>query len=1551
MHSRPLQTSLARAFSAQSDADVEVCEKELLSALDKFQKDAAGNAVPWFLENMPPSYFRSIQEEDRLQHLNAITALVGAEQPEEVDGATLARVKIFTALDDSLGLDIFRFGQQQPFLNKTEEEKLARATIQQFCADIQAGKYAGNDSYPVAGAHFEPEAVDAFLNSSNTMYVQFSHPPTAAPQTMLTMAASNVLPKSFMQKAATYLGLCNLNVVRAHLDVVNKGDGHVAMVRILVQPSEQALKDNFEFEWSKISGNLKYLKWVDDRPVNLTLQHPDLGISRAELIYAYGNMMHGVLAKKDPFAYSLTRIMETLEHEQHLPFASRISDFFLTKFDPQQQQMTDAEQDAIVDEIKADIRRNVEQEDAIELLNTMADAVRGTLRTNKFVRERYALSLRMDPKVLGYGTVGKDTPFGVFFIYGRRFKGFHVRFRDIARGGLRVQPGLRSAAQEQGHPEGGSKAVVLCDPIVGPVGDMAPRDFIIRKSVKAFSDALLDLNTTDEAVKEKIVDYYGQDELIYLGPDENIIPEDIVWMTNRAAYRGYPVPRAFISSKPDAGFNHKVYGVTSEGVAVFADVALRSQNIDPTKQPFTVKITGGTDGDVAGNVIKILHREYGTNLRVVGICDGTGVIEDPQGLDMGELLRLVDESLPLSSFDGSKISSATGVKHDISTAEGIRARQAVVGLIVEGANLFVTPEARQLLFDNAGVVIVKDSSANKCGVVCSSYEIVASMLLETDEFLAVKDELVMEVVDKLRSLARVEAQLLFREYKKDPSSALPPASERISRAITRVHDAVLAHFDNVCEEDQQILFTLIEEHLPPKLRELALHRVHQNVPLAYIRSIVASSLASKIVYREGLQFTEALPESNLGNMALQYLKQEKKVQRLVQDVRESQLPNKDDIADLIARGGVKMDSKQHEQDPASELGKESEESTRGESRSRALESRSSSFSNAYALFCADASVSCCTPSTSGLYIEIDNYLAAGCVFREPRSCREDQVTVKRSATESWTKDESISVRGNSTVACSMPKVCRTHGKSEGMFPTVSVFFPVDFIIDSLLYIHQEETKVREAAEREVRRLKALLDKEASPVVASCRAETQAYVRELKEPSLKHQSAWDKEQVNKIQVTLKLTIEELEEELSRKEEEIQTFRERSQRDRARIKALEDEIRAKDDAQRAAQEARRQLEADLQQAQTEITNELENMQRIHDQAREDRAMRETLEQQLVTLGEVNAALEQRSHALVRRLELSSTVTQECQDLKMQLRDAEVDNETLVQTVCQCVKAFMKKAQVEQQVLELQEDLASLQAQNSLFSEWMLVRNENAIAAQRDAAPDQEYPQHPQQTKHRSALPTSKRKSAWHLEHEYDGDCSSNGNYAFRRVEHDVSPHSRSNMRGRRPASPPKSVLGEHDDEPHYRIPMTNSRSRPGSPESPSSSRQWRSRTPSSPRGTIDVGLHGVDVDPFILGISKKLGFTALSKIFPELIETAKQVPVKEVPESMWVATDSTEIPKAALTHSIQANISRRHAELNEKKQKEYESLSYEEQQKVDAKNEKRATRKRFNRKARI
>jgi glutamate dehydrogenase len=108
---------------------------------------------------------------------------------------------------------------------------------------------------------------------------------------------------------------------------------------------------------------------------------------------------------------------------------------------------------------------------------------------------------------------------------------------------------------------------------------------------------------------------------------------------------------------------------------------------------------------------------------------------------------------------------------------------------VEGANIFNTPEARDELFKNARVVIVKDSSANKCGVITSSYEVQASMMLSQQEFLTIKDEMVADVVEKLKKHAQVEADLLFRAYSLFPGD-LPHFSERISNAINRMTDAI-----------------------------------------------------------------------------------------------------------------------------------------------------------------------------------------------------------------------------------------------------------------------------------------------------------------------------------------------------------------------------------------------------------------------------------------------------------------------------------------------------------------------------------------------------------------------------------------------------------------------------------------------------------------------------------------------------------------------------------------------------------------------------------------
>lgn len=54
-------------------------------------------------------------------------------------------------------------------------------------------------------------------------------------------------------------------------------------------------------------------------------------------------------------------------------------------------------------------------------------------------------------------------------------------------------------------PEGGSKAVCLVRP--GPYSKEDPK-YLVRKSVKAFGDALLDLHSTHEETKSRIVDWY-----------------------------------------------------------------------------------------------------------------------------------------------------------------------------------------------------------------------------------------------------------------------------------------------------------------------------------------------------------------------------------------------------------------------------------------------------------------------------------------------------------------------------------------------------------------------------------------------------------------------------------------------------------------------------------------------------------------------------------------------------------------------------------------------------------------------------------------------------------------------------------------------------------------------------------------------------------------------------------------------------------------------------------------------------------------------------------
>jgi glutamate dehydrogenase len=69
-----------------------------------------------------------------------------------------------------------------------------------------------------------------------------------------------------------------------------------------------------------------------------------------------------------------------------------------------------------------------------------------------------------------------------------------------------------------------------------------------------------------------VVDYYGEDEPIELGPDENMHDSMIEVIAQQSVKRGYLLGMGIMSSKR-VGINHKEYGVTSRGVIKFAEIA------------------------------------------------------------------------------------------------------------------------------------------------------------------------------------------------------------------------------------------------------------------------------------------------------------------------------------------------------------------------------------------------------------------------------------------------------------------------------------------------------------------------------------------------------------------------------------------------------------------------------------------------------------------------------------------------------------------------------------------------------------------------------------------------------------------------------------------------------------------------------------------------------------------------------------------------------------------------------------------------------------------
>merc|ERR1712196_529346 len=82
-------------------------------------------------------------------------------------------------------------------------------------------------------------------------------------------------------------------------------------------------------------------------------------------------------------------------------------------------------------------------------------------------------------------------------------------------------------------------------------------------------------------------------------------------------------------------------------------------------------------------------------------------------------------------------------------------------------------------------------------------------------------------------------------------------------------------------------------------------RLKEKCPEASLHNLIASSLSSRIVYKEGLEFVAQISDSALGEVALQYLTQEQRVNTLIEEVEASGVKHSEEIKELLLKGGIR----------------------------------------------------------------------------------------------------------------------------------------------------------------------------------------------------------------------------------------------------------------------------------------------------------------------------------------------------------------------------------------------------------------------------------------------------------------------------------------------------------------------------------------------------------------------------------------------------------------------------------------------------------------------
>jgi glutamate dehydrogenase len=181
----------------------------------------------------------------------------------------------------------------------------------------------------------------------------------------------------------------------------------------------------------------------------------------------------------------------------------------------------------------------------------------------------------------------------------------------------------------------------------------------------------------------------------------------------------------------------------------------------------------------------------------------------------------------------------------------------------------------------------------------------ASLLISEEEFLAIKPAFVEEVLQRLRTVARREAELIFAACRHRPETPHFELSILVSQEINRLGNALFARYALLEQEHPELIRATVLAYLPPVLVATAGERIWSRLPPSYRAQLVCTSIASSLIYREGLDYFRDLSERHLADLAIAYVLRDRRNHDLVRAVGGSGLADAAEIARLLEIGGTR----------------------------------------------------------------------------------------------------------------------------------------------------------------------------------------------------------------------------------------------------------------------------------------------------------------------------------------------------------------------------------------------------------------------------------------------------------------------------------------------------------------------------------------------------------------------------------------------------------------------------------------------------------------------